>query len=766
MRERSGLINDKVDRSRVLAAPNERMQRAPRPSTNLAPPEGVVRPFRFPVTAVISLVAAVAGAQEMPLKVLPADDEAFTPAQLESFFSNGVLAEARHAYVMGRYRRVQELLEADETLPARFLKAMSLVRSGLHAEAGQAMARLADDWGDLRDRFSFEAGKAFARARWTDEARRQFEAVDANSLSFAHARFELSTLRLAQRDVEGAIEALNPLVEGSHGTATVEERSKAVLEVAGLERRRGNAPRAQTLLLRAWATMPNSQAAAVAARTYEVRRAAAPIRLQRAESLLADHRNREALSMLATLPASKSPELTCQVAFLRAMALRKERRHVEVVSTLATVVDQCDINDRLRPLALYSLGYSQHIVDPAGSVATYVRLADEHPGHPLQDDAIMAAARLLSSRAEHTEALKLLTRISTQYPDGDQIADALFLRFWLLRERGQPENALLVLDELDRLPDGKYPGDPLRRARYWRGRTLEELGRDAESKAVLSQLASESIGSYYGFLARSRLSPGEWEAPVEAEVDDGSRFSVKAPELLAQRHFRAGVALMRLQERGGAGELFALNRNTLDEPSMRLLFHVYDFTRNEAHAGVVARAYLRRGFSARAGSSARRLYQAAYPLEFRDLIDRHSKKAGVDPDLMQALVREESGFQPKARSSTGALGLAQLMPATAWQVGRSLRLNSVSRRALLQPGSNLRLGSAYLGTLQRQFKGNHFHAVASYNAGPTRVNRWLKDFGDADSDEWVEQIPIDETREYVKKVLGSYSAYDTLTAPP
>jgi soluble lytic murein transglycosylase len=693
-------------------------------------------------------------AQEASESAVP---DTFTPAQLQSYFAQGPLAEARRAYVRGQYRQVEELLGRNESPPARFLKAMSLVRRGLHADAGRALTLLAADWPDLRDRLSFEAGKALARARLWPEARQALATVDDDSLVFARARFELERVLLTQRDTPAAIEALTPLVMGDYGTATLFERSQAALEVARLERQRGKPERAKEVLMQAWASMPTSVAARTAARTYDMRRAPAAIRLQRAESLLSDHRNREALAMLSSI---KEPEVVCQMMVLQGIALRKERRHTEAIATLTQGLAHCDAAHRLRPVALYTLVSSQLIIEPNRAVDTAGVLADEHPTHPLHDDALMAVARYLSANDREREALAVLTRIAEQAPDGDQLADALFLRFWLVRESEAPAKALAVLDELERLPDGKYLGDPLRRARYWRGRTFEDMGRTLEASALFAGLASESIGSYYGLLARSRLSPEQRVVP-QASVD--ADFAIEAPGLRGQRHFRAGVALMRLQEPGGPAELFAIDRAALDEASLRLLFHVYATNGFDSYAGVVARAYLRRGFSAQA--SAQRLYQTAYPLEFRELISRHSKRAGVDPELMQALIREESGFQPGARSSTGALGLAQLMPATAFRVGRSLN-TWVSRRALLQPGANVRLGSAYLGWLHRHFKGNRFHAIASYNAGENRVARWVKEFGEGPTDEWVEQIPIDETREYVKKVLGSYAAYETLTSRP
>jgi soluble lytic murein transglycosylase len=122
-------------------------------------------------------------------------------------------------------------------------------------------------------------------------------------------------------------------------------------------------------------------------------------------------------------------------------------------------------------------------------------------------------------------------------------------------------------------------------------------------------------------------------------------------------------------------------------------------------------------------------------------------------------MREESRFDPAALSSCGAIGLTQLMPRTAQKVARELRLGRVTPAALRSPRLNIRLGAAYLGELLAGLDGSRVLAVAAYNAGPDAVSRWLRARADAELDEWVEAIPAAETRDYVKRVLGSWAAY-------
>ncbi len=128
------------------------------------------------------------------------------------------------------------------------------------------------------------------------------------------------------------------------------------------------------------------------------------------------------------------------------------------------------------------------------------------------------------------------------------------------------------------------------------------------------------------------------------------------------------------------------------------------------------------------------------------------------------ITRQESNFDVAARSPVGARGLMQLMPATARAVSRQMR-ERYDRNALTNdPTYNIMLGSKYLGDLIDQFDGSYIMAIAAYNAGPYRVKRWIREFGDprkaeVDPIDWIEQIPFTETRNYVQRVMENLQVY-------
>jgi soluble lytic murein transglycosylase len=127
-------------------------------------------------------------------------------------------------------------------------------------------------------------------------------------------------------------------------------------------------------------------------------------------------------------------------------------------------------------------------------------------------------------------------------------------------------------------------------------------------------------------------------------------------------------------------------------------------------------------------------------------------------------MREESALDPAVVSQAGAVGLTQLMPATAAEVAKRLRIGPITPTTLVDPAINIRIGAAYLGELLARYGRQPALALAAYNAGGGAVGRWLEARGGLELDEFVEEIPIDETRGYVKRVLRSFAAYRLLSA--
>ena len=157
------------------------------------------------------------------------------------------------------------------------------------------------------------------------------------------------------------------------------------------------------------------------------------------------------------------------------------------------------------------------------------------------------------------------------------------------------------------------------------------------------------------------------------------------------------------------------------------------------------------------------LWWLSWPPAYRDVIaEVVPGTAGADAALVWAIMREESHYRPDARSVVGARGLLQLMPDTAAQLAGERGMSDFAEADLFDPRTNITLGAAYLADLSRRFDGRRSAAIGSYNAGPRKVAAWLEGGGSAlEDDVWVEAIPYDQTRGYVKRVLRSLHVYES-----
>jgi soluble lytic murein transglycosylase len=156
-------------------------------------------------------------------------------------------------------------------------------------------------------------------------------------------------------------------------------------------------------------------------------------------------------------------------------------------------------------------------------------------------------------------------------------------------------------------------------------------------------------------------------------------------------------------------------------------------------------------------------WQARYPFPYFKDIQKWSAERKINPLLVTALMRQESRFETKAKSAVGATGLMQVMPATAKWIAPQIKLEKYD---LENPNDNIKLGTWFLDFTHQQYKNNSMLAIASYNAGPGNVSKWLKDVEKNDPDEFVENsIPFEETQGYVRQVFGNYWNYLRLYNP-
>jgi len=355
-----------------------------------------------------------------------------------------------------------------------------------------------------------------------------------------------------------------------------------------------------------------------------------------------------------------------------------------------------------------------------------------------QERGILARRALqkgLVSRAYQVAADNGLERGTSQY------ADAQFLAGWIaLRYLDDKETAAAHFQQLW---DSVNSSMSKARGAYWAGRTAEAAG-DAEGARGWYTKGAAFVTAYYGQLAAARLDDRHWPLPPDPKptADDVKRFD--------EREVTRALKLMLAAGEKDTIRPFFIRLNELAQTAgeRALVGKLAEQGGRKDLAVVVARRADRDGVT---------LVEAGWPT-LPITVDSNSEKA-----LVLALIRQESGFTKQAVSTAGARGLMQLLPSTAAKVAKAIRL-AFSPKKLDDPDFNVRVGSAYLDGLVSDFEGSYILALASYNAGPSRAKRWIREYGDprdpqVDVVDWIEMIPFTETRNYVQRVMESVEIY-------
>ena len=329
---------------------------------------------------------------------------------------------------------------------------------------------------------------------------------------------------------------------------------------------------------------------------------------------------------------------------------------------------------------------------------------------------------------------------------------------------GQHERALGNLRSLvDRQPDG----DLALAAQYWLAVATAQSGDPAAATRRFESLAATYPYHYYGLTARQRLAElaGEEAAPTPRRIDFPS-LAVNAAAR-GRAEFKAAMALARA---GLVEDAAWYLRRLLDrrrgDRGLALLA-----ARASAAAGdhaAVARVVVNHfgGFLNRpARGMPADFWTLVYPRPFWDTVVQSAGAHGVDPTLLVSLMRQESRFDPEARSAVGAVGLLQVMPYTAEAlavragVGRIMKPDGLDEAALTDPAVNTAIAARLNADLLELFEGVRAPVIASYNAGEERVADWWEGAQGLRQDFFVDTIPYSETRRFVREVLANYAAY-------
>ncbi len=382
---------------------------------------------------------------------------------------------------------------------------------------------------------------------------------------------------------------------------------------------------------------------------------------------------------------------------------------------------------------LVDAAYRQIRKDPLAAVGYWKKLQQRFPFSPLNQHLVNRKLALWLTRNEDPVAAEFLSALRPCGHDS-KLQEALVESALLHGDWSQ------VISRIEQMPQDEQQSE---RWRYWLARALEQTRQQSRANALYRQLADER--SYYGFLAADRIGGAYKFAPGKSRVDKAIADSIhndpaitRARELLAlnrwvdaRREWRFATRDLSPEEYIVAAEL-AQSWNWHDQAIFTL-----------AKSGFWDDLELR------------------FPLEHKPDVQHYAKKNKLDISWVYGVIRQESAFNASVRSFAGAVGLMQLMPATARYVSKKLlkKKRPPRHKDLITPKTNIELGTTYLADVLSILGENPVLATAAYNAGPHRVKRWLPKSRLA-ADIWVELIPFKETKGYVKRVFTYAAIYD------
>lgn len=384
----------------------------------------------------------------------------------------------------------------------------------------------------------------------------------------------------------------------------------------------------------------------------------------------------------------------------------------------------------------------------------------------------------LEDQAQFDEAAAKYRQVARFGEPASQRAEAQWREGWVLYRTGRYPGAIEVWQQIVDQRDSEFEPQAL----YWIARSHDRNGK-TKSRDLFQTLCKRYPYTYYCQLAQGQtdlsiVAPSDTvktlEQPVAVTVaapwplgtvSEPVRQDESRREIEQQPAYQRAVELRTLGlEQDAARELTALTDRYGHDPNVLTTLSIL---MNEVgayhHALRLVRARFRDRLERTGGTVADGLWNVAYPTGLLRTIKTQGVE-GVDPFLVAAIIREESQYDRRAVSRVGAIGLMQIMPATANAVTQRHRLPGVVRDDLFDQDTNIQIGVRYVQQLLTQFSGNVVQTIAAYNAGPIAVESWATVYRGRSEDEFVELIPFQETRQYVKRVLRSYKEYVRLAS--
>jgi soluble lytic murein transglycosylase len=388
------------------------------------------------------------------------------------------------------------------------------------------------------------------------------------------------------------------------------------------------------------------------------------------------------------------------------------------------------------------------------------RLVDEYPTQSWAEEGLNNLATHYILQSDDDRAEQTFREMYEKFPTGHYAERAAWkIGWWAYRNGRFAETVRVFEGAAANFPRSDYRPPWL----YWSARAHEALREPALAESRYALVTADYQNSYYGRLASKHLDVSRIQNS-EFRIQTSDEPPVNPVPLPPNEAIVRTLLSLDLYDQA-LDELHYAQKVWGDSSAIQATIGWIYYRRGELRAGinVMKRAYPQ--YLAAGGEKLPpELLKVLFPINYWPLIKRYSNEHQLDPYVIAALIAQESTFTADVKSAANAYGLMQLLPSTGRQYARMLKLPKFSLGLLTTAEANIKMGTAYFADLVKQFGGIHF-ALATYNAGPGRIAKWIAAKPGLERDEFIDDIPFPETQNYVKRILGTAEDYRRLYGP-
>jgi soluble lytic murein transglycosylase len=403
--------------------------------------------------------------------------------------------------------------------------------------------------------------------------------------------------------------------------------------------------------------------------------------------------------------------------------------------------------------------------DSGTQQALVTQMEQRFPASPWLAEALYTSANMYLLRKDYPQAITYYSDLAARFPTHRYAPSSHWKAAWLNYRLGNYSQAALLFDQQIALYAG---GKEIPAALYWRGRLYADQEHQPAMAAAYYQTVSRVFEHYYyAQVARDRLkelgevSPAEVAMLANIKPEEIPALTDDVPE--DDEH----VIKARLLANAGLNEYIPEEIQAADGSKEWGAFaeaEIYSSDGETFRAMRVLKRALPFYTSAPIDTIPMGYWKILFPQQYWSSIEQGAAKNGLDPYMVASLIRQESEFNPAAISPANAFGLMQLLPSVGRSMAREEGIRHFNEIELLNPDTNIRLGTRYLKQTLDKFDGQAPYAFAAYNAGDSRVTDWQSIGKYHGMDEFVESIPFTETRDYVQAILRNEAIYRELRA--